>query len=252
MVNAALESNRRLQARSLAISFEGLRAIDNVDLEVSHGEILGLIGPNGAGKTTLVNVLSGFLRPQKGTVHLDLVDITTFSPQRRARLGLIRTFQTVRPFRNMTVLENIELGGVGLGLSRKAARERASRLLDAHGIGHLAPVAAGALAYGDERRVGVLRAVAAQPTYLLLDEPAAGLDEAESDDLAATIRKIRDDTGCGIILIEHDMRVVMALCDRVQVLDYGKSLAVGTPEAVQNDATVIRAYLGSKAARSGA
>lgn len=240
------DEGRRLRARSVSISFEGLHALEDVDLDVSYGEILGLIGPNGAGKTTLVNILSGFLRPRVGTIQLDGQDVTGAKPQRLARMGLLRTFQNVRPFKNLTVLENVELGGVGIGMSRKAAKQRAVELLASNRMAHLADTRAGALSYGDERRVGVLRALAAEPKYLLLDEPAAGLDEAESDELASTVRRIRDERGCGIVLIEHDMRMVMGLCDRVQVLDYGKSLAVGAPEQIRNDASVIRAYLGSR------
>jgi branched-chain amino acid transport system ATP-binding protein len=236
----------RLRARSISISFEGLRALEDVDLDVNYGEILGLIGPNGAGKTTLVNILSGFLRPQLGTVQLDGQNVTGAKPQALARMGLLRTFQNVRPFRNLTVVENVELGGVGIGLSRRAAKKRAVELLASNRMAHLADLRAGALSYGDERRLGVLRALAAEPKYLLLDEPAAGLDETESDELAGAVRSIRDEHGCGIVLIEHDMRMVMGLCDRIQVLDYGKSLAVGAPEQIRNDPSVIRAYLGSR------
>jgi branched-chain amino acid transport system ATP-binding protein len=246
-VASRLDHNaRRLEARSLSIAFEGLRALSSVDLQLDRGEILGLIGPNGAGKTTLVNVVSGFVRPQEGTVTLEGRDVTRANAEQRARLGLVRTFQNVRVFRELSVLENVELGCVGLGMGRREGRKRAEDLLQQHGLAALAARQASTLAYGDERRVGVLRALASSPKYLLLDEPTAGLDENESDELADTIRSIRDEYGCGVLVIDHDMRMVMGLCDRVQVLDYGKSLAVGSPAAIRRDPAVIQAYLGSQ------
>jgi branched-chain amino acid transport system ATP-binding protein len=235
---------KSLEARGVSVSFDGLQALGGVDLDLNFGEILGLIGPNGAGKTTLVNVLSGFVRPLTGTVVLEGASVTAASPQRLARMGLVRTFQNVRVFRQLTVMENVELGGVGVGLGRREARQRAQELLEVNLLSHLVNSRAGALSYGDEKRIGLLRALAAHPRYLLLDEPAAGLDELESDELASAIKRIRGEYGCGILLIEHDMRLVMNLCDRVQVLDYGKSLATGSPLEIRNDPAVIRAYLG--------
>jgi len=215
-------------------------------VQLRSGEILGLIGPNGAGKTTLVNALTGFQKPTEGRVFLDDVDITGWAPHRIGRRGLGRTFQGVRIFRELTAFENVELGALGVGASRKEARTRASELLERMHLADRADRKAGTLPYGDERRIGLLRVLAMLPAFLMLDEPAAGMNEAESDDLMAAVAEIRDEFGCGVLVIEHDMRVIMGLCERIQVLDYGKTISVGTPTEVQRDPAVITAYLGTK------
>ena len=215
-------------------------------MQLRSGEILGLIGPNGAGKTTLVNALTGFQKPTEGRVFLDDVDITGWAPHRIGRRGLGRTFQGVRIFRELTAFENVELGALGVGASRKEARTRASELLERMHLADRADRKAGTLPYGDERRIGLLRVLAMLPAFLMLDEPAAGMNEAESDDLMAAVAEIRDEFGCGVLVIEHDMRVIMGLCERIQVLDYGKTISVGTPTEVQRDPAVITAYLGTK------
>jgi ABC-type branched-subunit amino acid transport system ATPase component len=236
-----------LQARGLAVHFGGVHAVDGVDLVLRKGEILGLIGPNGAGKTTLVNALSGFQKPSAGTVTMNGVDVTGWSPHRLARHGLARTFQSVRLFPGLTVLENIELGGVGVGMRRPAARRWARELLERLGLADKAENYATGLPHGLERRLGIVRALAAKPTFLMLDEPAAGLNEQESDDLVASLTLIRDDFSCALTVIEHDMRVIMRLCERIQVLDYGKTISVGTPAEVRVDPLVLTAYLGRRA-----
>jgi branched-chain amino acid transport system ATP-binding protein len=223
-----------------------VKAVDGVDVQLRSGEILGLIGPNGAGKTTLVNALTGFQKPTEGRVFLDDVDITGWAPHRIGRRGLGRTFQGVRIFRELTAFENVELGALGVGASRKEARTRASELLERMHLADRADRKAGTLPYGDERRIGLLRVLAMLPAFLMLDEPAAGMNEAESDDLMAAVAEIRDEFGCGVLVIEHDMRVIMGLCERIQVLDYGKTISVGTPTEVQRDPAVITAYLGTK------
>jgi len=235
-----------LEVRDVAVRFEGLTAIDGVSFSLSRGDIFGLIGPNGAGKTTLVNVVSGFQTPTRGQVLLDGRDITQWVPQRRGALGLVRTFQAVRLFRYMTVLENIEVAAVGAGLGRRAAERRAHEILEWIGFGERAASRADALPYGDERRVGIARALAMDPRYVLLDEPAAGLGDAECDELMSLIARIPQDFRCGVLVIEHNMRLIMGVCHRIHVIDSGKTIAEGSPSAIRSDPAVIRAYLGSK------
>jgi branched-chain amino acid transport system ATP-binding protein len=235
-----------LEARGLKVHFGGVRAVDGVDLVLRRGEILGLIGPNGAGKTTLVNALSGFQRPTAGTVLLNGADVTGWKPARLARRGLTRTFQSVRLFPDLTVLENVELGGVGVGMRRAAARRSAKELLERLNLDDKANLYGTGLPHGLERRLGIVRALAAKPTFLLLDEPAAGLNEGESDELVDVLTLIRDDFSCALVVIEHDMRLIMRLCERIQVLDYGKTISLGTPAEVRNDPAVLTAYLGRR------
>jgi branched-chain amino acid transport system ATP-binding protein len=232
-------------AKDVRVHFSGVKALDGVDVTVKTGEILGVIGPNGAGKTTLVNVLTGFERPTTGMVLLDMIDISDRSPAARARIGLARTFQQIRIFSEITVLENVEAGAVAMGLERKEARRRAWSLLERAGLADRATVEASSLSFGDEKRLGVLRAVATRPKFLFLDEPAAGLNESETDELLKMIVSIRAELDCGVLVIEHDMRLIMNLCERIQVLDYGKTIASGTPAEIQRDEQVITAYLGA-------
>ncbi len=234
-----------LTAEGISVRFLGLVAINGVDLTLRQGEILGLIGPNGAGKTTLVNVLTGFQRPTEGRVFLAGEDVTGSTPQRRARAGLARTFQGARLFADMSVIENVEVSGVGQGLSRRAARRQAVEALDLLGLRDLGMRLASDLSTGQERRLQVARAVAMGPRFLCLDEPAAGLNESESDRLLEVIRALPEKVGCGVLLIEHDMRVVMSACSRIVVLDNGQTIANGTPDEVRADSAVVEAYLGS-------
>ena len=235
-----------LEARDLRVHFGGVRAVDGVDLRLRKGEILGLIGPNGAGKTTVVNALSGFQKPTGGRVLLGGRDVTGWSPHRLARLGLARTFQAVRLFPDLTVLENVELGGVGVGMRRAAARRWARELLERLGLEDKTSLYGKGLPHGLERRLGIVRALAARPSFLLLDEPAAGLNERESDELVDALTLIRDDFSCALVVIEHDMRLIMRLCERIQVLDYGRTISVGTPAEVRRDPAVLTAYLGRR------
>ena len=243
---------RSLRAVDLKVYFGGVHAVDGVTLEVERGEILGLIGPNGAGKTTLLNAMSGFQKVTEGTVWIDDDDITGRKPEELSRLGLARTFQGMRIFGELTVFENVELGALNNNAdtsttSRPLARARTQELLERMSLAHLADQRAGSLSAGDERRVGFLRAVAMSPQFLLLDEPAAGLSEAESDVLISMIVETRDQLSLGILLIEHHMKVIMKVCDRAQVLDNGKSIFVGSPSEVSNDPGVVSAYLGTRA-----
>jgi ABC-type branched-subunit amino acid transport system ATPase component len=229
----------------VGVDFAGLRAVDDVSFRVQSNEIVGLIGPNGAGKTTLVNVVSGFQPPTRGRVELNGTDVTARSVQWRSRHGMVRTFQGSRPFASMTVSENVEVSGVGHGLSRRAARTRAADTLADLGLSVLAGRRAAELTTGQERRLQVARALAMRPQFLLLDEPAAGLNESESDTLLELIQELPGRYGCGVILIEHDMRLVMSACTRLIVLNYGRLLADDTPDIVRQDPEVIGAYLGT-------
>jgi branched-chain amino acid transport system permease protein len=239
-----------LEASDVSVKFDGLAAIDRVTLRMSQCEIFGLIGPNGAGKTTLVNVLTGFQKPTAGLVRLGGVDMTERDAHDFARMGIARTFQAVRLFRNLTVMENVEAAGVGAGLNRRQALERALEILDWMQMDRLTGAVAGALPYADERRVGIARALALAPRFTLLDEPAAGMTDAECDGLMELIAEIPRRFGCGVLLVEHNMRVVMGLCHRIQVIDSGRTVAEGSPLDVRRDPGVIRAYLGSKSERA--
>ena len=238
-----------LRTENVCVNFDGLRALDDVDLALPQGEILGLIGPNGAGKTTLVNVISGFQRATQGSVSIGSSELSALPPHRIARAGVARSFQGGRPFRELTAAESVEVAALGVGRSRLEAKAVATDLLERLGLAHWAHERAGSLSFGDERKLGVVRALATDPAFLLLDEPAAGLNEREADELVSAVRKIRDDFSCGVLLIEHDMRVVMGLCDRVQVLDHGRTISTGTPDEVRQDSLVIEAYLGTTATR---
>jgi branched-chain amino acid transport system ATP-binding protein len=250
-VGSRLAGATKLAAVGVSVHFEGVRAVDGVDLELARGEILGVIGPNGAGKTTLVNALSGFAACTAGSIWIDALEITKWPPRRRARTGLLRTFQSVRLFRDLTVLENVQIGALATGIRGKQARAMASELLERFGFDDRAALMAGSLPHGAERRLGIIRALSSRPEFLLLDEPAAGLNEHESDELTKALAAIRIDFDCGLLVIEHDMRVVMQLCDRIQVLDEGRTICIGTPATVREDPAVLAAYLGSKgAARS--
>jgi len=236
-----------LRASAVSRSFAGVQALRGVTLELRRGEALGLIGPNGAGKSTLVNVLSGFDRPTAGTVELDGRDVTRWPAHRRGRHGLARTFQHSRAFRDLSVRENVEVAALGVGASPKRAAARADELLELLGLSAYADAPAAALAHGDERRLGVARALATDPRYVLMDEPAAGLPEAETPAFAEVVRSVRDDHGAGVLLIDHNMALIMTVCDRIHVLDQGMTLAEGAPAEIRLNLDVAAAYLGESA-----
>ncbi len=241
-----------LRASSVSRTFAGVLALDGVTLELHRHEVVGLIGPNGAGKSTLVNVLTGFDFPTAGTVVLADREITGWSAHRRARAGLARTFQHSRSFRNLSVRENVEVAALGVRAGRREATRRADGLLELLGLKSHEHSPAGALAHGDERRLGVARALATEPAFVLLDEPAAGLPEAEVPEFADVIRSVRDDHDAGVLLIDHNMALVMEVCDRIQVLDQGRTLAQGSPGEIRQNLDVAAAYLGEPAVETDA
>jgi branched-chain amino acid transport system ATP-binding protein len=219
----------------------------NVSLELRPGEVVGLIGPNGAGKSTLVNVLSGFDRPTEGRVLMEDRDVTGWSAHRRGRHGLARTFQHSHAFRGLTVRENVEVSALGVGASGRKAARRTQELLGLLGLGAYADRPASDLSHGDERRLGVARALATAPRYVLMDEPAAGLPEAEIPRFAAAVNAMRD-RGAGVLLVDHNVALVLDVCERIHVLDQGTTLAEGSPAEIRADLGVAAAYLGESAA----
>ena len=246
-----IDSPRRpggsLRASSVSRSFTGVQALREVTLAVHRHEVVGLIGPNGAGKSTLVNLMSGFDTPTAGTIELEDRDVTRWSAHRRGRSGLARTFQHSRSFRDLSVRENVEVAALGIGTRAPAARRRGDELLELVGLAGRAESPAGTLSHGDERRLGVARALATEPRFVLLDEPAAGLPEAEVPEFADVIRSIRDEHDAGVLLIDHNMSLVMAVCDRIHVLDQGRTLAEGPPAEIRANLDVAAAYLGESA-----
>ena len=216
-------------------------------MELHRHEVVGLIGPNGAGKSTLVNVLTGFDFPDEGAVELEGRDITRWRPERRGRAGVSRTFQHSRSFRGLSVRENVEVAALGVGASPRAARRRADALLRSLRLSSYSDAPARSLPHGDERRLGVARALATEPSFVLMDEPAAGLPEAEVPAFAEVVRSVREEHDAGVLLIDHNMALIMDVCDRIQVLDQGRTLAEGSPTEIRGNLDVAAAYLGEPA-----
>lgn len=236
-----------LVAEGVTVRFGGLTALADVDFAVREGEIVGLIGPNGAGKTTMLNVLTGFVRATEGVVRLDGADVSSWSVEKLVRHRVARTFQGARVFGHLTVRENVEVGAVGQGVAMKVARRRAEELIETYHLGAYAESEASTLPAGVRRRLGIARALASAPRVILMDEPAAGLNEEERKELVRLVSQVRDSAGCGIGIVEHSMPVIMELCDRIQVLDGGRTIAMGTPAEVRRDPQVRAAYLGGEA-----
>jgi ABC-type branched-subunit amino acid transport system ATPase component len=236
-----------LEAESVGKRFGGVEALKGVSVALSEGEIVGLIGPNGSGKTTLLNCLSGVFRPTAGSVLVDRKPLRG-GAHRVARRGVVRTFQNIRLFGRLTALQNVEAGALGAGrVARRRSRSYGERVLAELGIAPLADRYVETLSYGDQRRVEIARALAARPRFLLLDEPAAGMNDAESDELAGSIERIRADHGCGVLVVEHDLRLIMRVCERIVVLNEGDVISRGRPEEVRADPAVVAAYIGTEA-----
>jgi branched-chain amino acid transport system ATP-binding protein len=233
-----------LSARSLSKDFGGLPAVDGVSFDVAEGEILGLIGPNGAGKTTLFNLISGYLHPTRGTISIFGQETTGRPPWELARLGVSRTFQVVRPFPRLTVLGNVTVAAYLRRRTRAEAERRAAEILAMLGMQRMAGVEAASLTLPSRKRLEIAKALALEPKLLLLDEVVAGLNATEAEETIALIRKVRE-RGITIVIVEHIMKVIMGLSDRVVALNYGKKIAQGTPQEVAADPAVIAAYLGS-------
>lgn len=256
-----LDKTPVLDVRHLGIDFGGLRAVDDFNLVIGRTEIAGLIGPNGAGKTTVFNLLTNVYTPTRGSILLDGVDTKGLKTWQLNKMGIARTFQNIRLFKDLSVEENVLIGlhnemGYGLFTSlfrlpgwwsdEKVAKNRARELLSIFDMQNMAEKKAGSLPYGAQRRLEIVRALATNPGLLLLDEPAAGMNPSETAELMENIRKIRDMFQIAIVLIEHDMSLVMGICEGIAVLNYGRIIAKGTPAEIKNNPVVIEAYLGAQ------
>jgi len=256
-----LDKRPILECRHLGIDFGGLRAVDDFNLTIGRTEIAGLIGPNGAGKTTVFNLLTKVYQPTRGTILLDGMDTSGKTTAQINRMGIARTFQNIRLFGNLSVEDNVKIGlhnqetySTFAGILRlpnywkqeKAAHERALELLSIFDMQDMADAKAGSLPYGAQRRLEIVRALATNPSLLLLDEPAAGMNPSETAELMENIVKIRDTFKIAVMLIEHDMNLVMGICEGICVLNFGQIIAKGTAEEIQSNPTVIEAYLGRK------
>ena len=236
-----------LRTIDVSVEFSGLHALEGVSLSVEPGEILGLIGPNGSGKTTLVNAITGQVPMAAGRVLCGAEDITGLSPREVSLRGVARSFQVVRLFNNLTVAENVEAAALAHGAGRRAARDKARMLLAEFGLEARAEDLAVGLSYGDKRRVEIARALAADPTFLLLDEPAAGMNEGETTGLLSILEGLPQARGLSLLIIDHDMGLIMRLCGRLHVLASGRTIAEGDKDSVRSNPVVIEAYLGTGA-----
>jgi branched-chain amino acid transport system ATP-binding protein len=255
-----------LEARKISIQFGGLKAVDSLEFAIRKGELMGLIGPNGAGKTTCFNMLTGVYQPTDGEVFFNSQSIKGLKPYQVSRLGMTRTFQNIRLFRDLSVIENVMVAGtqhLSYGMlqpviqsrsyfeQEKKLRDEAMSLLAIFGLEKKADEGSTSLPYGEQRKLEIVRAMATRPMMICLDEPAAGMNHSETEDLMNTIAKVRKEFNLTVLLIEHDMKLVMGICERIVVLDHGCKIEEGTPDVIQKSAAVIEAYLGAGAAEGG-
>lgn len=256
-------AERLLALRELTKRFGGLTAVDGVSFEVEKGEIVGLIGPNGAGKTTVFNLISRFFDPTRGEIEFAGQNLLAVPPHRIVRLGIARTFQNLGLFPYLSVRDNLLVGrhsqfrrsvlSLALGVGRREEREAAAEvmaMLEAFGMRAFTPVLAAMLPYGSQKAIELVRALMAKPQLVLLDEPVAGMNATETQAMAQFIRRVRDERGVTVLLVEHDMSLVMEVCDRIVVLDFGRKIAEGTPQEIQTNPRVIEAYLGEEVDRA--
>jgi len=234
----------KLACNNITVDFSGLRALNKVSLSVETNEILGLIGPNGSGKTTLLNVLGGQLKSNEGSVTKDNLDITTMPPRLRVKNGLARSFQIVRTFESLSVFDNVKSASLTTGNSNFEKNNYCNEIISYIGLNKIKNELANTLNYGDRRRLEIARAMATNPDFLLLDEPAAGMNDNESEILLNTLNAIPEKFNVGILIIDHDMSLIMKLCHRLHVLESGKTIAEGSIDSVKKHPEVIKAYLG--------
>jgi len=233
-----------LSLQNISKSFGGVKAVSDVSLEIEKGDVLGLIGPNGAGKSTLINLISGLLSPDNGAIYLSGKNITSRKSYERARLGLARTFQNLRIYPNLTVGQNIEVAEISSQYSERKETNNLDEIIHVFDLSDKADLASDELSYGHLRRLEIVRALALNPLVLLLDEPAAGMNENETQELSNSLRWVQENNSCAIIVIDHDLKFIMGVCDKITVMNMGEVIASGKPNEISNDARVKEAYIG--------
>ena len=233
-----------LSLQNISKSFGGVKAVSDVSLEIEKGDVLGLIGPNGAGKSTLINLISGLLAPDNGAIYLSGKNITSRKSYERARLGLARTFQNLRIYPNLTVGQNIEVAEISSQYSERKETKNLDEIIHVFDLSDKADLASDELSYGHLRRLEIVRALALNPLVLLLDEPAAGMNENETQELSNSLRWVQENNSCAIIIINHDLKIIMGVCDKITVMNMGEVIASGKPNEISNDARVKEAYIG--------
>ena len=233
-----------LRLDSISKKFGGVRAVSQVSLELSDGDVLGLIGPNGAGKSTLINLITGLLTPDEGQIYLSNLNITSKKPYERARLGLARTFQNLRIYPNLSVGQNIEVASISSNYSSRTMNFNLDKIINIFDLDDKIDLASEELSYGHLRRLEIVRALALNPLVLLLDEPAAGMNENETKELSNSLKWVQNNIACAIIVIDHDLKFIMGVCDKITVMNMGEVIASGKPNEISNNKRVKEAYIG--------